>query len=142
MPRHIMSVDIPSATKRDEAVTTSVTVEQAVLDEGFIFIDDGAKNRIRAEVVFGNRRVIPHPNSEPQQIPGITNVASVDVQLPGVPNELTLRAWGPNADNDHDAIAVLDMKEPGDVAQDVRLVGGEEDPTATARPARRPDQQL
>jgi len=137
MPRYIMSVDIPAGTPQSSPAKDTVTVKHKVAVEGFIFIDQGAKDTVRAEVRFGERRIHPHPNSEPQRVPGITNTAVINVELPGVPNELRLRGWAPNSNNEHDAIAVLDMRKPENVAQDVRVVGagrGARDPAPTPTP--------
>lgn len=142
MPRYIIAADVPPGTTEASPVTESVTVTERVVVDGFIFIDQGAKDEVRAAVFSGARQILPDPSGSPQRIPGVTTPGPVRVKLPGSPAELTLRAFAPNAANAHDAIAVLDVEPPESVPDPVRLVGTDESAQPTARPATVPAESL
>jgi len=142
MPRYIIAADVPAGTPESAPVTETVTVSERVVVEGFVFIDQGAKDEVRAAVFSGARQILPDPSGSPQRIPGITTPGPVRVKLPGTPAELTLRAFAPTSANAHDAIAVLDVEPPEAVPDPVRLVGTAEEAQPTARPATVPAESL
>lgn len=134
MPLYELSVSTAAQQSEASANTATVTVEEPVITEGMIFIDPGASDEVRAELRFGDRRILPHPNSDPFSVPAIRNFSPINVQLPGVPTSLELRAWAPDADFAHEVICQVEAVTEENAAESVRLVGVE-DTTASVEPA-------
>lgn len=137
MPLYVVTENPTPSDTKDSPVTSAVEVEEQVVVEATIFMDSGVADEVRAGLFTGDRRIFPHPNGDPARVPGRTGPARMLEMLPGVPNDVTLRAWTVDADNDHDVVAHIETRAPENVADDVRVVGVGEAVAGGVRPARR-----
>lgn len=122
MPRYQLRVDVPAQTGEASAVTDSVSVDEQVVTDGVLYVDPGAADEVRAQLRFGDRPLLPAEGSDLTTIPGDTDPAPIQVTLPGVPQEVQLRAWAPNADNSHVVLGRFDTVEVSESRPLLRLL--------------------
>jgi len=123
MPRYRWDVTVPPTTTEDSAVTKTIDIDERELVSGLVFAPPGSAARVNAEVLWGETRVLPSPNSSPTVLPDTTDPAPLDFRIRGSPYELTLRAWAPTAVRSHTVTARVDARAIDDAPQDVRVVG-------------------
>jgi len=134
VPLYELSVTTSAQSSEAQAATSTVDVEQQVITEGFIFIDPGANGEVQAQLRFGDRTLLPARNSGTVRVPAVRQPSPINVQLPGTPNPVQLRAFAPDADFEHEVIAQFEAVPPENTTQEVRLVGtgdGDSGPSLT-----------
>jgi len=121
MSRYQWSATVPPQTDKVDSVTETITVEERVLTAGNRFAPPGADGEVLARLNFGARSILPSPESTPSVLPERADMVDLNFRLPGVPTELELEVWAPNADFQHTVTATVDTKEAENVAQEVVL---------------------
>lgn len=142
MPVHTLAVDVPAQTNEGGRETDRTEVEVPVVTEAEIWIDPGAFDEVRARLRVGEANLIPEPSGRPIQKPGTTGPVPVNKRLPGVPGDVTLEAWAPDADFLHPVVANVEVKAPENVVQEVRLVEENLGTAAEREPGRLSPEQL
>lgn len=122
MPLYQTSVTTNAQTGEVDAVTSTVEVEERVIQAGMIFIDPSANGEVEAQLRFGDAQLLPHANGETFQVPAVRNFAPINRQLPGVPTEIELRAWAPDADFQHPVFAQIETVSLENATDKVQLV--------------------
>jgi hypothetical protein len=89
-------------------VESSIEVNQAVIQDGFMFTPPGSAGEVFAELRWGERVILPEGQSDRRLVPATTDPAPINYQSPSVPQTLTLRAWAPDADYQHRVTARVD----------------------------------
>lgn len=133
MPLYSLSADVPPQTAEKDAVTTTVAVDEPVLDRGLLFIDPGANGEVQAQLRVGETAVLPVEPGEPARIPDVREFVPINAELPGTPGEVTLRAWAPDADFNHDVIAQVVVLSEDEATETVKVSEFGEDAQATAQ---------
>lgn len=123
MTRYRWDVTVPAATSQDAAVENTIEIDERELLDGFIFAPPGSAGRVKGEILWGGKTLLPSPDSSRTLLPGTTDPAPIDFTIRGSPYELTLRAWAPTAVQDHTVTARVDAVAVSDDTQDVRVVG-------------------
>lgn len=125
MPRYRMRLDVPESTAQSASVSTSIEVDELVIEEGLLFVPPGSRDFVSAELRYGDRRLLPTSNSTPVLLANVPERGPINVQLPGVPTDIELRAWAPDTTEQHTVTAAFNAVPVENAAQAVRLVGGE-----------------
>lgn len=142
MALYELSVATNAQQAEGSASTATIETEQQVIREALIFIDPSSNGEVLAQLRFGDSVVFPHPNAGTVSAPGRNGPTPIKTQLPGVPTDIQLRAWAPNADFSHEVIAQFEAVPPDEIADPVRIIGGGGGGEATARPARGTAEEL
>jgi hypothetical protein len=121
MPRYQWTVTVPAGTDRVNAETASIDVDEQIVSAGFRHAAPGATDSVRAEVVYGDKLLLPEPGSTRVVLPATTNPAPLNYQLSGTPATLELRAWAPNSNFPHTVTAQIDTERVDDEPEVVRL---------------------
>jgi len=121
MPLHTRQFTVPSQTDKASAVTKEIEVDELLLKEASVFIDPGSNGEVNVEVLFGDSLLLPAADGDPISKPRETGPIPLNARLPGVPNTVTIRAWAPDADFEHEVIAQIVMVSPGELTQDVSI---------------------
>jgi len=108
MPRYYAEVIVPAGTTRSDPVEESLRLDQAFVQDAIVYIDSGAKNRVKVELLDGDRRLFPFRDSDPFSTPAVTDPAPIQRQLPGRRRDVTIRATAPDAVNDHAVLVSVD----------------------------------
>jgi hypothetical protein len=133
MTLHTRQFTVPAQTAKVDAVTKEIEVDQLVLKEASVFIDPGSNGEVNVEVLFGDSLLLPAADGDPISKPLETGPVPVNRELPGVPNTVTIRAWAPDADFEHEVIAQIVMVSPEEVTETVKISEFGEDAQATAQ---------
>lgn len=128
MTLYSLNLTVPASTGRDSAVVRDVRVDKQLIDRATVFIDPGSNGEVNVQIQSGEALLIPAIEGDPITKPGQTGPVTIDRRLPGVPNEVTVRAWAPNADFSHEVIAQVVTEEEEDEARDVRIVDAARSP--------------
>jgi len=139
MPRYQWSVTTPSQTARQDRVRQTITVDELVLVAGNRFAPPGADGEVKARILFGARSLLPVEAGSPAVLPERSDMVDLNFQLPGVPNQVRLEAWAPDADFQHTVTATVDTTTPENVPAEVVLTDvapsvGTGEPVETDRP--------
>lgn len=135
MPRYQLSATVPAGTPESDAVVEAIEIEERWVQEGFLYAPPGAAFSVNAELRFGERRLLPTEGSDPTTVPEVTDPAPIRFAVPGVPNELTMRVWSPDAEFQHTVKAVVDVVEIQRANPLQRLVGRLTGEEGRVRPA-------
>jgi len=123
MTRYRWEATVPAGTSQDDAVESTVEIEERGLIDGFIFSPTGSAGLVKGEILWGCKTLLPSPDSSRTLLPGTTDPAPIDFTVRGSPYELTLRAWAPTATQTHTVTARVDAQAVSTPVQDVRVVG-------------------
>jgi hypothetical protein len=110
MPRYQLSVTVPPQTPESAAVSDTISVDERIVKDGFLFTPPGSAFAVRAVLFAGDRQLLPEPGSDRVLIPGVADPARIDQTLPGTPNDLELRVFAPNSQFAHTVKAVVDTR--------------------------------
>lgn len=136
MPLYELTVTTSAQQAESAANTASVELEHPVITEGMVFIDRASNGEVRAQLRVGETPVLPHSNAATVSVPGRNGPAPINRRLPGVPGDVELRAWAPDADFAHDVIAQVEAVSEDNATQQVRVVGaGQPDSGPTVQEA-------
>lgn len=121
MALYTLATGTPTQATQGSANTDTVSVDERGIGDVEIFITKDAFTEVRAGLFVGDRRVFPEPEGQPIQKPGNTGPVSLNYVLPGVPAEVELQAWAPNADFQHRVVCNVEAVPPDELTQPVRL---------------------
>jgi|APHM01.1.fsa_nt_gi hypothetical protein len=121
MPRYRIQVDVPAGTSQSNAVSKSIEVEEQAVRDGLIFAPPGSAGTVRAELLFGEARLLPTAESDLTVLPGATDPAPIRRTFERSPTDLTLRAFAPQSNFPHTVTARIDVLSLDQVRQDVRV---------------------
>jgi len=108
MPRYFAEVIVPAGTTRSDPVEESLRLDQQFVQDAIVYIDSGAKNLVKVELLDGDRRLFPFRDSDPFSTPAVTDPAPIQRKLPGRRRDVTIRATAPDAVNDHAVLVSVD----------------------------------
>jgi hypothetical protein len=140
MPRYRIQVEVPAGTTEANAVEQTIEVEERFVDSGLVFAPPGSAGTVRAELLFGEARLLPTAESDPTVIPGSTDPAPIRRTFERSPTDLTLRAFAPNSGFSHTVTARIDALSLDQITQDVRVTEFTE-PAVSAAEDQSPDPQ-
>jgi len=123
MTLYALNLTVPASTGRDNSVARTVEVDKQLVDRATVFIDPGSNGEVNVQIQSGEALLIPAIEGDPITKPGQTGPVTIDKRLPGVPNEVTVRAWAPAADFSHEVIVQIVTEEEREDVSDVRIVG-------------------
>jgi len=121
MTRYRWEVTVPPKTQQSAAVTSTIEVDEAVIQDGLIFAAPGSAALVFAEIRFGDLVLFPSANSSRRVLPGITDAAPLNFEAEGTPFELELRAFAPQAEFPHGVVARVDAVQPANAAETVNI---------------------
>jgi len=122
MTRYRWSVTVPPGTPQSAAVTNTIEVDEAVIQDGLVFAPPGSAGLVQAELLFGDLLLLPSPGSDRTLIPGVADAAPLNFEAEGTPFELTLRGFAPQTQFPHTITARVDAVTSANAAAAVRLV--------------------
>jgi len=122
MTRYRWSVTVPPGTPQSAAVSNTIEVDEAVIQDGLIFAPPGSAGLVQAELLFGDLLLLPSPGSDRTLIPGVADAAPLNFEAEGTPFELTLRGFAPQTQFPHTITARVDAVTSANAAAAVRLV--------------------
>jgi hypothetical protein len=122
MTRYRWSVTVPPGTPQSAAVTNTIEVDEAVIQDGLVFAPPGSAGLVQAELLFGDLLLLPSPGSDRTLIPGVADAAPLNFEAEGTPYELTLRVFAPQTDFPHTITARVDAVTSANAPAAVRLV--------------------
>jgi hypothetical protein len=140
MPRYRIQVDVPAGTTQTDAVEQSIEVEERAIQDGLIFAPPGTAGTVRAELLFGEARLLPTAESDLTVLPGTTDPAPIRRTFERSPTDLTLRAFAPSSSFAHTVTARIDVLSLDQLTQDVRVTDVSES-AVSATVADSPDPQ-
>lgn len=108
MPRYYSEVVVPGGTTQADPVEEPIRLDQAFVQDAIVYIDSGAKNLVKVELLDGDRRLFPFRESDPFSTPAVTDPAPIQRRLPGRRRDVTVRAFAPDAVNDHAVLVSID----------------------------------
>jgi hypothetical protein len=111
MPRYQLSVDVPAQSDQSQAVVESIEVDERYVRQALRFAPPGSNNTVKAVLQSGDRPLLPTAESDPVVLTNNRTFAPVQARLPGAPNDLTVRAWAPDADFPHTVTVFVDVVE-------------------------------
>ncbi len=114
MTRYTWEVTVPAGTPQSAAVTNTIALEEAVIQDGLIFAPPGTAGLVFAEIRFGDLVLLPSAESARRVLPGTTDAAPLNFEAEGTPFELTLRVFAPQTDFPHTITARVDAVEVTD----------------------------
>jgi hypothetical protein len=123
MTRYRWEATVPPQTGQADAVESVIEIEERDLLDGFIFAPPGSAGRVKGEILWGERVLLPSADSSRTLLPATTDPAPIDLVIRGSPYELTLRAWAPAATQTHTVTARVDAQAASTPVRDVRIVG-------------------
>jgi hypothetical protein len=121
MTRYRWSVTVPPGTPQSAAVSNTIEVDEAVIQDGLIFAPPGSAGLVQAELLFGDLLLLPSPGSDRTLIPGVADAAPLNFEAEGTPFELTLRGFAPQTQFPHTITARVDAVQPGNAAETVNI---------------------
>jgi hypothetical protein len=141
MPRYQTQVTVPPQTGQADAVEGVLVLDERYIQDGLLFVPIGADGEVKARLLFGERSLLPTPDSDPTLIEGATDPAPIREFVPGTPARLTVRVWAPDADFPHTVTARVDAVAEGRANPLQRLTdlitgGGGARPARTQPPER------
>jgi len=119
--RYRWSVTVPPGTPQSAAVTNTIEVDEAVIQDGLVFAPPGSAGLMQAELLFGDLVLLPSPGSDRTLIPGVADAAPLNFEAEGTPFELTLRAFAPQTQFPHTITARVDAVQPANAAETVNI---------------------
>jgi hypothetical protein len=122
MPLYTRTLTVDSQTAEEDAAAVDTEVDEQIITEAEVFIDPGSNGEVRAELLDGDRRIIPEPEGDPIAKPGTTGPVPLSHFLPGVPSTVTLKVWAPDADFSHEVIASWETRDPDQTESIQRLI--------------------
>jgi hypothetical protein len=136
MPLYTRQIRVPAQTAESNAVRIQTEVDERVITEAEVFIDTGSNGEVNVVVLDGESRILPERAGDPISKPETTGPVPLAYELPGVPGQVTIKAWAPDADFEHEVIVNFETRAASRANPLQRLVetfrsGG------TARPASR-----
>jgi hypothetical protein len=121
MTRYRWSVTVPPGTPQSAAVTNTIEVDEAVIQDGLVFAPPGSAGLVQAELLFGDLLLLPSPGSDRTLIPGVADAAPLNFEAEGTPFELTLRGFAPQTQFPHTITARVDAVQPANAAETVNI---------------------
>jgi hypothetical protein len=121
MTRYTWEVTVPAGTPQSAAVTNTIALEEAVIQDGLIFAPPGTAGLVFAEIRFGDLVLLPSAESARRVLPGTTDAAPLNFEAEGTPFELTLRVFAPQTDFPHTITARVDAVQPANAAETVNI---------------------
>jgi len=121
MTRYRWSVTVPPGTPQSAAVTNTIEVDEAVIQDGLVFAPPGSAGLVQAELLFGDLLLLPSPGSDRTLIPGVADAAPLNFEAEGTPFELTLRGFAPQTQFSHTITARVDAVQPANAAETVNI---------------------
>lgn len=109
MPRYQTQLTVPAGTTQANAVTAEIEVDERLVRRVVRFTPPGSAYTVKAVVQSGEAQLSPAPESDPTVLPGLTEPEPVEVFLPGSPSIITVRAFAPQATNDHTITVTVDL---------------------------------
>jgi hypothetical protein len=109
MPRYQVTAEVPAETTRGGQVRERIEVDERFIERGLRFAAPGSAFEVKAVVTAGDRVLLPTAASDPTVIPGNRQPAPINARLPGLPSEIEVRAWAPDADFPHTLKVFLDL---------------------------------
>jgi hypothetical protein len=122
MPLYSRIVQVDAQTPAEDAVEVMTEVREEVVTEAEVFIDPGSNGEVRVVLLDGETRVLPASEGDPIAKPGTSGPVPLDHRLPGVPSEVTVKVWAPDADFPHEVIVSWETRPPEQVGQLDRLL--------------------
>jgi len=122
MPQYSRTVQVEPQTAETDAVTVLTEVDEQVITEASVFIDEGSNGEVRVVLLDGETRIVPEQAGDPIAKPGSTGPVPLDHRLPGVPANVTVKVWAPDADYAHEVIVTWETREPSQTRQLDRLI--------------------
>jgi len=119
--RYRWSVTVPPGTPQSAAVTNTIEVDEAVIQDGLVFAPPGSAGLMQAELLFGDLVLLPSPGSDRTLIPGVADAAPLNFEAEGTPFELTLRGFAPQTQFPHTITARVDAVQPANAAETVNI---------------------
>jgi len=121
MALYTLATDTPTQADFPDSNTDTVQIDEKGIRDVEIFITEDSYTEVKAGLFFGDKRIFPDPAGKPIQKPGTTGPVPLDFILSGVPNELELQAWAPDADFSHRAVCNIEAIPPDELTQPVRI---------------------
>jgi len=104
MPLYTRQVTVPAQTAESAAVRVRTEVDERVVTEAEVFIDPGSNGEVNVVLLDGESRILPERAGDPVSKPETTGPVPLSHELPGIPGQVTIKAWAPDADFEHEVI--------------------------------------
>jgi hypothetical protein len=108
MPRYFAEVIVDAGSTEADPTERELQLEQQFITDVIVYIDSGAKNLVKVQLLDGDRLLFPYRQSDPFSIPAVSDPAPVQRALPSKRRDVTIRTFAPNAVNDHAVLVAVD----------------------------------
>jgi len=113
MALYTRQLTVPAQTAETDAVRVETEVDEQVVTEAEVFIDPGSNGEVDVVLLDGESRILPERAGDPISKPGTTGPVPLTHELPGIPGQVTVKSWAPDADFEHEVIVNVETRARG-----------------------------